>query len=236
MAAGKGSRISKITKRRPKSFLELSKNFSIIDYQINVLRKINIKKILIITGYKNNYFKKKFKNEKDIKLLFNKKWNKTNVLSSFSLAEPFINDDFIFLHADSLIELSIYKKIIKKIEIILPFKKKKCGYEEMKIYKILNKFYLSKNKLKSKYFGEFVGIAFFPKKSKKVIIEGLKSLKKNINFNSYFFEELINYICENKKYEVKALNIKNSKFQEVDFFSDYKNAKKKFGRFNEKFF
>lgn len=235
LAAGKGSRISKIIKSKPKSFLELSKNFSIIDYQINILRKINIKKILILTGYKDGHFKKKFKAEKDIKIIFNKNWNKTNVLYSFSLAIPFINDDFIFLHADSLIEISIYKKLKKKNEITIPFEKKKCGYEEMKIYKILNKLYLTKSKLKNKYFGEFVGVAFFPKKSKKVIIEGIKFLKKNIDFKSFFFEEMINYICKNQKHKVRVLNIKNSKFQEVDFFSDYKKAKKKFGKYNEKF-
>jgi len=236
LAAGKGSRISKITQNKPKSFLELSKNFSIIDYQINILRKIGVKKILVVTGYKDKYFKKKFKNEKDIKLLFNKQWSKTNVLSSFCLAIPHINDDFIFLHADSLIEIGIYKKLRKKNEIILPFKKRKCGYEEMKIYKILNELYLSKNKLRNKYFGEFVGIAFFPKKSKKIIIEGINFLKKNIKFKSYYFEEIINYICKNKKIKVKVMDIKNSKYQEVDFFSDFKNAKKKFGKYNEKFF
>ncbi len=32
------------------------------------------------------------------------------------------------------------------------------------------------------------------------------------------------------------MDIKNSKYQEVDFFSDFKNAKKKFGKYNEKFF
>ena len=69
--------------------------------------------------------------------MFNKQWSNTNVLSSFCLAIPHINDDFIFLHADSLIEIGIYKKLRKKNEIILPFKKRKCGYEEMKIYKIL---------------------------------------------------------------------------------------------------
>ena len=48
-----------VNKYKPKSFLELRKNFSIIDYQIELLRKLKIKKIIIVVGYKYFLFKKK---------------------------------------------------------------------------------------------------------------------------------------------------------------------------------
>ena len=112
MAAGKGSRISKITNNKPKSFLALRKNFTIIDYQIELLRKIKIKKIIIVVGYKYFLFKRKFKNQKDIKLVYNKNWMKDNVLSSFSVTLRYLNDDFIFLHADSLTEINVYEKFL----------------------------------------------------------------------------------------------------------------------------
>tara|TARA_Y100000389_G_C17432122_1_gene503321 strand:+ start:898 stop:1602 length:705 start_codon:yes stop_codon:yes gene_type:complete len=228
MAAGKGSRISKITNNKPKSFLELRKNFSIIDYQIELLRKLKIKKIIIVVGYKYFLFKKKFNNQKDIKLVYNNNWMKDNVLSSFSTALRYLNDDFIFLHADSLTEISVYKKFKNNKNMSLPYKKKKCGYEEMKVFKILNKIYLSKKKIKKQYLGEFIGLAYIPKKYLPEINIGIQNLRKDKEFNKFYFEEIINYLSYNSKHKINLVDIKLNNYQEIDFFSDYKKAVKKF--------
>ena len=82
LAAGRGSRLSNLTKK-PKSFLKLNDKFQIIDYQIKMLEIAGVKKIYIITGFKNKLFKEKFIQKKNIKLIFNKNWKKTNVLGSF---------------------------------------------------------------------------------------------------------------------------------------------------------
>lgn len=230
MAAGKGSRISKLTNNKPKSFLELKKKFTIIDYQIDILRKLKIKKILIIVGYKKNLFRKKFNNEKDIKLIFNKNWKYDNVLSSFSTALPNIKDSFIFLHADSLTDLEVYYKLKKNNEICLAYKKKKCGYEEMKIFKKLKKIYLSKKMINKEYLGEFMGIAHIPKKCIGKLKLGINILKKHKNFNNYYFEELINYISRETRFVLKILDIKNHNYQEIDFYSDYLKALKIFNK------
>jgi len=228
MAAGKGSRISKITNNKPKSFLELRKNFCIIDYQIELLRKIKIKKIIIVVGYKYFLFKKKFKNQKDIKLVYNKNWMKDNVLSSFSVALRYLNDDFIFLHADSLTEINVYEKFKNYKNLSLPYKKRQCGHEEMKVFKILNKIYLSKKKIIKKYLGEFIGLAYIPKKYLPEINTGIQNLKKDKEFNKFYFEEIINYLSYNSKYQINLVDIKLNNYQEIDFLSDYKKAVKKF--------
>lgn len=228
MAAGKGSRISKITNGKPKSFLELRKDYSIIDYQIELLRKIRTKKIFIVVGYKYSFFKKKFKNQKDVQLIYNKNWKKDNVLSSFAVALRYLKDDFIFLHADSLTEINVYKKFKNCKNISLPYKNKKCGHEEMKVFKILNKIYLSKKKITKQYLGEFIGLAYIPKKYLSEIKIGIKILKKNKDFDKFYFEEMINYLSYNSKNRINIIDIKLNKYQEIDFFSDYKEAIKKF--------
>ena len=126
LAAGRGTRLSNFTKK-PKSFLRLNDKFQIIDYQIKMLEIAGVKKIYIITGFKNKLFKEKFILKKNITLIFNKNWKKTNVLGSFLVSINKIKESFIFLHADSLVDKNIYKLFKKRKEhkIHLVYKKKK---------------------------------------------------------------------------------------------------------------
>ena len=68
LAGGEGKRIKKIAKNKPKVLLKI-KNNSIIDYQINILKKIN-KNLLISINKKNIKIKKKLDKRKDINLQF----------------------------------------------------------------------------------------------------------------------------------------------------------------------
>ena len=220
LAAGKGSRLSNFTKK-PKSFLKLNDKFQIIDYQI---------KMLEIAGFKNKLFKEKFILKKNIKLIFNKNWKKTNVLGSFLLSINKIKESFIFLHADSLVDKSIYKLFKKRKEnkIYLVYKNKNCGDEEMKLYKKQKSIFLSKKKINSSLYGEFTGLAFFPYRYMKEIKKIILILKKKKSFNKFFFEEVINILSLNYFAKFKLINLKKKKFVEVDFKKDYYLAKKLF--------
>ncbi len=177
LAAGRGSRLKNLSITKPKAFMNLYKSKNIIDYQISALRKINIKRIIIVVGYKKNFFYKKFKKDKDISFLYNKNWKTTNVLKSFSLALNLLNDDFIFVHADSIVELDLYNNLLGSKFSILPFKKKKkYPAEDMKLYIKKNKIFLTKKNISNlNPKGEFLGIALF----KKNLINELKKKLKN---------------------------------------------------------
>ncbi len=226
-AAGRGSRISKVSKK-PKSFLKLNSDFSIIDYQINMLEKISVKKIFIIIGYKRKLFEKKFKDCKNIKLIFNKNWYRSNVLESFRVVSRYIKNNFIFLHADALLEKDVYKKLKNQKKICLIYKKKKCGSEEMKLYKIRKKNFLSKETIDEKLIGEFTGLAYIPYKYLKIIKKEITLLKKNKNYKKFFFEEILNILSAKYNVTFDLINIGKRKFVEVDFKEDYSLAKKYF--------
>ena len=52
LAAGKGSRLGDKTNDLPKSLLPLNENETLLDYNLDILNKLNINKIFIVTGFK----------------------------------------------------------------------------------------------------------------------------------------------------------------------------------------
>ena len=57
LLAGSGNRIAKLTKE-PKCLLKIN-NQTIIDRNFRILKKLNIKKIILVLGFKKNLIKKK---------------------------------------------------------------------------------------------------------------------------------------------------------------------------------
>ncbi len=236
LAAGRGSRLKSLSQNKPKPFINLYKSKTIIDYQVSVLKKINVKKIIIIVGYKKKFFYKKFANDKKIHFLYNKQWKTTNVLGSFSLALNNLNDDFIFLHADSIAEIKLYKKFLKSKSSILPFKKKqRYPLEDMKLYIKKKKIYLSKkNIINLLPQGEFLGIALFKKNLIKELKIKNKILKTRKEYSKMFFEDLINEISN--RYKMKTFNINKIKFVEIDYKNDLDKVKIQFMKYFSNFF
>ena len=86
LAAGRGSRMGRLTKNKPKSFIKINKKKRLIDKVIENFESLSFKKITIITGYKSdqfNQFKKinKIKNFKFDKLIYSKSY-KSNIFNN----------------------------------------------------------------------------------------------------------------------------------------------------------
>ena len=118
LAAGKGNRLNNYNK--PKSTLELKKNYTLLDKIISNFKKNKIKKLFIITGYKENYLKKY-----NIKKIFNKNWKNTNMLKSLLCADKILKkNDCIVSYSDIFYDESAIRLLKKQ---------KSDGYEVAKI-------------------------------------------------------------------------------------------------------
>ncbi|MEP1305333.1 MAG: phosphocholine cytidylyltransferase family protein [Balneola sp.] len=230
LAAGRGSRLGNFTDDRPKSLLPLKEDTTLLDYNINVLNKLGVKKIFIITGYKNEMIEAKVAGHDNIECIFNPFWDTCNVLGSFYLSFPFIEDDFFFLHADTIVDYSAWEKLQShKGEVILPYKQKICGEEEMKVSHDKNGRLkeINKTMLGEKADGEFLGIAKFSISMIEYLGKTSKALFKEKGLNLYM-EEIISEAI-NTKINIQTFEIGESKFVEVDFSEDYELAIKRFG-------
>ena len=115
LAAGLGSRLKKLTENHTKSMVEVN-GVSLIERMLRILDKKNLTKIVIVTGYKSDFFVNYIKSLKlNTKLTFinNEIYNKTNNIYSMYLAkEEMVNDDSILLESDLIFEEQIINDIL----------------------------------------------------------------------------------------------------------------------------
>ena len=133
LAAGKGSRMKDLTKNKPKCFLKIN-GVTLIERLINQLKKLKVKDISIVTGYRANKFF-----FKDVNFFFNKEYRTTNMIYSLMKAKRKLNKDTLIIYSDIFISNEMLKKMlnIKKnfaVAVDIDWKK----YWKFRFNKILN--------------------------------------------------------------------------------------------------
>ena len=131
LVAGRGSRMGRLTKNKPKSFIKINKKKRLIDKVIENFESLGFKKITIITGYKSDQFNQ-FKKINKIK---NDKWKTTNIFGSLNCADEILSKyQCIISYADILYDkkaIEILKKSkIKRGIVILSFQFWKKYWQE----------------------------------------------------------------------------------------------------------
>lgn len=155
MAGGKGSRLGLISKKIPKCLIKVNGK-ELIRYHIEFAKKNNIKKILILTGYKHFMVKQfigKFKiNNLKIKLLKDKVYRGTGL--SLIKNIKYFDNNFLLVYADLFHSLNLKKFIefhkIKKSDLSMVINKndhpEDSNLIEIDNNKKIKKFYLYPHK------------------------------------------------------------------------------------------
>jgi choline kinase len=198
IAAGKGVRLSKVTKGMPKTLLSI-KGKPIIQWIIDVARNAGINDIFVITGYKERKIKEYFSSnpDKNVALLYNQDWQGGNGISVLRAAEAIeTGKPFLLMMSDHLIEEGIVKSFVnqkKKYPLIAIEKNIDKVFDiddATKIY-IENKQVKSIGKKLRNYNAVDAGLFIFDKSI-------FKHLKKSIKYGR---DTLTDGICEMIKKE-----------------------------------
>ena len=229
MAAGKGSRLGDLANGLPKSFVEINGK-KLIEYSIDILRSVGVDKIVIVTGYREDAFFECTKRMSDVVLKYNPFYSIVNVLGSFYMGMDELDDDFIFLHADTLCDESIFNELTElKADVNLPVDFKKCDEEAMKVRSEKGRLVeITKQMPVEIAEGEFIGIASFRKKALPFIKQKTKEVLADGDFGAYF-EGAIQRLIDETDLEVRTFDIGNSPWIEIDFKEDYERAVQLFG-------
>lgn len=233
LAAGRGSRLGSYTDNIPKSLLPLNDSGkTILDYNLSILQeRLDLEKIIIVTGYKSEQIERVAAKYDNTVIVYNPFWEHCNVLGSMYMALDHLDDDFLFLHADTLMEEEAWLVLSKSNngDIILPYEKKQCGAEEMKVIIDDNSVTcISKEFDPLKATGEFVGIALFKRTSIPYFKQTASHLFKKGDLN-YYMEAVLQCAIDDNSLDIRPLDITKFNFVEVDFEEDYIIAKKTFG-------
>lgn len=231
LAAGKGSRISRYLKGKPKCTVDIG-GITLIENTIIKLKEVGINDIGIIVGY-NGLEIKRILRKYNLKFYYNHFYDVTNSSASAWFAREFIDDDIIIMNGDVYIESSLLKYIINEEKSPILFadesRKEDGDYKLFYENNLLKKY--GKNLLGSDITGEYIGIAKINKDFIKEFKESLNYIIENQKY-SLWWEDALYRLINNKEIYVK--NIEGYFWAEVDYIEDYERILK-FRNYNLEF-
>ena len=223
LAAGKGSRLPKKFRSKPKCMVEINGK-TILEHNESFFKKFKTK--YIILGYKHKMSDKLIKKLK-FKKIINKKFKSTNMVFSLFKSKKFINQDVVISYGDVIFNYKIFKQLKSKGNILpvnknwlkvwknrMSFNKISKDAETLKIKK--NKIFeigntIQKNKF-PKY--QFMGLIKLEKKSFFSLFNFFKKQDKKIDFTNF-----LNASIKNRVIELRP-SIYNSFWYEIDSKKD----------------
>jgi choline kinase len=188
LAAGKGSRLGKITENIPKGMLKLFGK-TLLERQIEIYQKCGIEDITIVTGYKSEII-----NFKNINYIKNQNFATTNMNESLFCASDKLLNSVIISYSDIIFEDKIIQQMLKfsgdmGIAVNLNWQKSYDGrslhpLNEAENVLIKNEKIIQIKKdiseeSSDKKIGEFLGIVKLSKEGAKVLLQKYLDLKEN---------------------------------------------------------
>lgn len=236
LAAGRGSRLGKLTDEIPKGLLKINGN-SIIQRQIDIIKKeLKIEKINIATGYKSE----KFSEIKNVRKLLIKNWDQFNMVGTFLHAIKFkeidLSNDLLLTYGDILIKEKFFNnfEFKNKFKIVLPIiddwkKQWENRYDDplsdLETLKYDSNFILTEIGQKPTSFdeimGQFAGVIFIPRNQIKNFIKVANQLFLK-NSKADMTGLLYDLIKQNNLIEVSK--VPDSKWYEIDTLKDFEYA------------
>jgi len=215
LAAGVGSRLGHNT---PKAMVELDEDFTILDLQLEILKKkIKIEDINIIVGYKKNLIMERYP---ELSYIYNVEYRNTNTSKSLLYGLKNTDDDVLWLNGDVVFDPEILDLVMeKKDDNIICVNNGKVSEEEVK-YTLNNEGFVNEiSKEVQDARGEAVGINFIKKEHLPLFVSCLESCQ-----DDDYFEKGIEMLLD-KNVKFIPVDIKDNFCIEVDFPEDLEVAK-----------
>ena len=239
LAAGRGARIMPLTMNTPKPLLDLGHGKTLLEEQLDRIQKSNvIDGVVLVIGYLAEQIEAKTKtyrsNELRITTLYNPFYELSNNLISLWLAKYEMNEDFIITNGDNLFHHDVFQDLVSKSKngIFLTIsRKEKYSDDDMKVTLEDGKVSrVSKLIDHTEADAESVGLVLVHGKTyRKVFKENLEALARNKEFIDKYWLEVFNTMHE-KGIAIDTFEIDGeSKWKEIDFHLDLKEARKLIG-------
>lgn len=249
LAAGMGKRLGRYTKDTTKCMVSVNGK-TLIEYAIESLIDNNIKKLIIVVGYKSqiliDFISSKFNesnlNGMKIEYIENKVYDKTNNIYSLYLAcNELIKDDTILLESDLIFKPEIITSLLqnkeKNLAVVSKFESWMDGTctlldENYNITGILDKNHFNWNNTESYY--KTVNIYKFSSEfSKQYYVPFLEAYQKAFGKNEYY-EQVLKVLSFLSSTTLKALPVSGDDWYEIDDPADLSIAENRFASTEKK--
>ncbi|MHA1789720.1 MAG: bifunctional sugar-1-phosphate nucleotidylyltransferase/acetyltransferase [Candidatus Helarchaeota archaeon] len=115
LVAGEGKRLRPLTLGRPKHLLPIAGK-PLLEYTIEMLKKIGIKDIILVVGHSEELIKDYFKDGSSFKINIEyiTQYPPLGTAHAAGLTEKYIDDDFILIYGDIIVSQNTYDELLKK--------------------------------------------------------------------------------------------------------------------------
>lgn len=233
LAAGMGKRLGKYTSDNTKCMVEVA-GAKLIDRQLKSILAADIKKVIIVVGYKAqnliSYINKTWQNKEGLSISFveNKDYEKTNNIYSLFLAKELaIKDDTILMESDIVFEEGLIKKIKEThFQNVCAIAKYEIYMDGTLVTVNANNFitdFIPKNEINFSNIENFfktVNVYKFNKTFlKDIYFPFLETYMKVYGVNC-FYETILRVTSNLDKNNIYGLDIKDTKWYEIDDAQD----------------
>lgn len=228
LIAGQGKRLLPLTAKRPKCLLEVQGK-SILEWQVNELRKCGVDEITVVTGYgadKVDEILNAKPHLNHIKTFYNPDFATTDNLVSCWKVRQEMNEDFILLNGDTLFEADILKTLLASplhpITVTINHKDR-YDNDDMKVClndtQLIN---IGKTLLPEDTHGEAIGMILFRGEGPMIFRQGLEQAVEAPQASHRWYLSVIDAIASKK--EILTCSIAGLRWCEVDCPADLKEA------------
>lgn len=206
---------------KPVSFLELEEK-NVIERAIEILKNYGIEKIVIVAGYKKEFYEEYAINHEEVKVIINEEYKWTGSMSSLAKAKEEIDGDFILVENDLVFEELAIKNMMEspKRDLILITNETGSGDEAFVEIRNEKLFKMSKDIHQfNKIDGEMVGISKISLKLYEMMLEEfLENLNPYMNYEYTMLDV-------SRSYNIACEKIVDLVWGEVDNREQYKKIR-----------
>ena len=225
LAAGRGTRLYPYTQYIPKCLLDIG-GVTILEHQMNHIRDCGINEVVIVVGFGfekvENFLRNYDGLGMKIKTLYNPFYQTTNSLISLWIARGEMTEDIVVMNGDDVYEIDVLDSALalSNEKICLPIKRK-ISYEseDMKVRLNSEKIVDISKTIKNNISAESVGLRVFRDTGVEIIRRAIEEEMRTPSAEKKWYISSIQRLI-NKGYKIKALDINELFWMDVDYPED----------------
>lgn len=224
LVAGKGTRMSPLTKNYPKTLFKLEKNVTIIGHMIDMIKKYdNDARIVVVTGFMHESIEEYLGN--DIIFIHNPFYAVTNSLASLWFAREYLDSESVIINGDVIVSEKLMEDVISKhtdkpVALVDGSIKNDGDYN----VEVIDDKVVVMSKGLNSYYGEFVGIVKADKRTSELLKSEIDTMIHNEQYDQWYEDALIQLIFEND-FALYYEDVSSYEWTEIDCVDDLLHAR-----------